>query len=47
MQAWEAEDPTRTEGWVKLSDLTPERVGNMFEGSGLEIQGRAGKMSLS
>lgn len=45
--AWAAEDPIRLEGWIKLSDLTPERVSELFEGSGLEVQSGAGKVALS
>ena len=45
--AWAAEDPTRMEGWVKLSDLTPERTKELFRASGLEVQSDAGKVVLS
>jgi hypothetical protein len=44
MAAWEEADPKRKEGWVKLTDLTPERARELFGGAGLDLQNGAGKV---
>jgi len=38
LAAWENEDPKRKEGWVSVSDLSRERLSELFEASGLKLE---------
>lgn len=46
LKAWEAEDPTRSQGWVSVSDLTPEKLREAFSASGLDMKTHAGKVVI-
>ncbi len=35
---WADQDPKRREGWITLSDLTPEQVNEVFNAVGLRLE---------
>jgi len=46
LSAWEDADPARKEGWVSLSDITPERQRELFAASGLMLGDVRSKVTL-